>query len=68
MRVPNAERAIISPEKLRAYLLSTSHPLGRFKAAFFATLGYTEEDWELLRADLRAQHLPLDAEEAQASA
>jgi hypothetical protein len=35
MNLPAADRALIQPEKLRDYLLSTEHPVGRFKAAFF---------------------------------
>jgi hypothetical protein len=34
MKLPNAERAEAPPEKLRDYLLSPSHPVGRFKARF----------------------------------
>jgi len=65
MKLPNGDQAIIAPEKLRDYLLSARHPVGRFKAAFFARLGYTEADWTQLDADLRTQHLALDAEEAE---
>jgi len=32
--LPNADEAVIEPAKLRDYLLSTTHPLGRFKARF----------------------------------
>lgn len=39
MNLPAADRALIQPEKLHDYLLSTEHPVGRFKAAFFARLG-----------------------------
>ena len=38
MLIPNADRATIEPEKLRDYLLSAFHPIGRFKARFFGTL------------------------------
>ncbi len=41
MRMPGAERAVIDSAKIRDYLLSPSHPVGRFKAVFFASLGYT---------------------------
>lgn len=61
MRLPNVENAVIDPEKLRDYLLSPSHPVGRFKAAFFSSLGYTQEDWKQFEADLRRQHLVKDA-------
>lgn len=61
MRLPNAERAVIDPAKLHAYLLSRTHPLGRLKATFFFGLGYSSEDWRRLDADLRSQHLFRDA-------
>lgn len=52
MKLPNAERAMVEPAKVRDYLLSVAHPVGRFKAAFFLALGYTQEDWERLQKDL----------------
>lgn len=61
MRLPNADRAVIEPAKLHAYLLSRTHPLGRLKAAFFFGLGYLPEDWQRLETDLRSQHLSRDA-------
>ena len=36
----------------RDYLLSTSHPIGRFKEPFFASLGYTAANWQRLEQDL----------------
>lgn len=65
MTLPKAHDAIIPAEKLRDYLLSPEHPVGRFKAAFFARLGYTRDDWAALEVDLRSQHLSLDAEEVE---
>lgn len=59
MKLPNPAKAVVDPSKVRDYLLSPSHPVGRFKAAFFVRLGYEATDWERLRADLRqlpAQH------------
>lgn len=53
MTVPGAERAVVEPRKLQDYLLSLTHPVGRFKAVFFASLGYTQEAWGVLSADLR---------------
>jgi hypothetical protein len=61
LQIPNADRAVIEPAKLRDYLLSSTHPVGRFKAPFFLGLGYTPADWSRLEADLRRQHLPHDA-------
>ncbi len=61
MQIPNAERAVIDPAKLHAYLLSRNHPIGRFKAAFFLALGYSAANWRQLEADRRSQHLPQSA-------
>lgn len=60
MKIPAAERAWIEPAKIRDYLLSKEHAVGRFKAAFFESLGYSADAWQLLEADLRA--LIVDAE------
>jgi hypothetical protein len=68
MKIPNASRAIIEATKLRDYLLSPSHPVGRFKAPFFAALGYSQEQWPQLEADLRALLVLQDAQPAAASA
>jgi len=67
MRLPHADEAIVPVEKLRDYVLSRSHPVGRTKAKFFAGLGYTEGEWRGLEADLRSQHLQLDAKEVESS-
>ena len=52
MKLPAADRARVDPEKVRDYLLSGAHPVGRFKATFFSALGYSEDAWEKLRDDL----------------
>lgn len=43
---------MVEPAKLRDYLLSSTHPVGRFKAVFFHTLGYSANAWQTLEADL----------------
>ena len=53
MRVENADRAIIGRQKIHGYLLSETHPIGRFKAAFFQSLGYSSVGWAGLEASLR---------------
>ena len=53
MRLPHLDRAVIDPAKLQDYILSTAHPLGRFKAHFFASLGYSAENWEQLETGIR---------------
>jgi len=67
VKLPNADSAIIEPAKLRDYLLSPEHPWGRYKAHFFESLGYSQNDWRQLEADLRRQHLPLDTRPGQPS-
>jgi hypothetical protein len=61
VKIPGAQDAVINPLKLHGYLLSRSHALGRFKAPFFESLGYSASTWRRLDADLRAQHLSQDA-------
>ena len=60
--IPNYERAIIEPAKLKDYVLSNTHPIGRFKASLFQQMGYTERNWEQFAEDIRRQHLALEAE------
>jgi hypothetical protein len=47
--LPNSERAVVDDAKVRDYLLSPSHPVGRFKSAFFSALGFSVDDWQALR-------------------
>jgi hypothetical protein len=54
LKLPNADRVHIPEDKLRRYVLSADHQIGRFKARFFARLGYTADNWEQLRDHLRA--------------
>ena len=62
MDLPNANLAIIDRAKLEGYLLSAGHPVGRFKARFFARLGFTASEWRLFAQALREQHLAQAAE------
>jgi hypothetical protein len=62
--LPSGDRATIDPAKLRDYLLSLTHPIGRFKARFFAALGFAPERWRELEEAFRVQHLTQDAEPA----
>ena len=52
---------------MREYLLSATHPVGRFKAAFFGTLGYDADRWEELRDALLAMAQAGDASPAKPS-
>ena len=53
MEIDPAE-VVIAGEKLTGYLLSKTHPIGRYKSAFFLGLGYKPEEPDVLAADLRA--------------
>jgi hypothetical protein len=48
MRLPNADRATVSREKVVDYLLNPSHPDGASKAAFFLAMGFQPEKWQVL--------------------
>jgi hypothetical protein len=49
---PDASRAIVEAAKVRDYLLSAHHPIGRFKSVVFFALGYSPDQWQRLRDDL----------------
>jgi hypothetical protein len=53
VKLPNATAAVVEDEKVHDYLLSPTHPVGRFKAVFFGMLGYAQEDWPALAQKLR---------------
>ena len=58
----SAKDAVVAEEKLRRYLLSSTHPDGKGKAQFLVGLGYLQHNWERLADDLREQHLTRVAE------
>ena len=60
MTIPNADRAIIAPEKLTAYLLNVSHKRGAAKARLLLGVGYPIRRSAPAASDLRDQHLSLE--------
>jgi len=48
----HADQALVDEANICDYLLSDTHPVGRFKARVFRSLGYTVESWRRLRDDL----------------
>jgi hypothetical protein len=50
--LPEAERAVVAPEKILRYLLDPTNPRNQGKHGVFFALGYTRETWERLRDDL----------------
>ncbi len=53
MRLPGAEQVRIEDRKVRAYLLSKVHPVGRFKASVFASAGFTDSTLDDFVAQIR---------------
>ena len=53
MKLPNNEQSTVSREKVVNYLLNSNHTVGRAKAIYFTSLGFTADQWELLAAALR---------------
>lgn len=60
MKLSKTDKAVISETKIRDYLLSSVHPIGRFKSIFFNDLGYFSDNWKTLHDDLKG-FLHLDA-------
>lgn len=54
MKLPNGENAYVPPEKLRDYLLSETHPVGKAKAKFFRSFGFDEANLTVLEQGLKA--------------
>lgn len=54
MSLPNFEKAYVPEQKLKAYLLSETHAIGRAKARFFRRLGYAETNADQLADALLA--------------
>jgi len=55
MMLPEFAAAIVSEQKIVAYLLSFSHPDGRGKALFFSRFGFRVDQWQVF-ADALKQH------------
>lgn len=53
MKLIGIERAVVPRRKVVDYLLSSTHPEGRGKAAFFRRYGFGPEAWEVLADALR---------------
>lgn len=53
MMLPDSGKTRVDRAKVVDYLLSSSHPDGRGKAAFFTRCGFKAEEWEVLAQALR---------------
>lgn len=54
MKLPNANKAVVVPEKIADYLLNSAHPDNGGKAEFFTRLGFQRDQWERLATALQA--------------
>ena len=52
-KLPNVEEARIDREKIADYLLDVLHPEGESKAAFFISLGFSRDRWQVLEQRIR---------------
>jgi hypothetical protein len=52
-RLPRANDVLIDETKVRDYLLSDSHPVGRFKARLFAAIGFDRRGLNAFVSELR---------------
>lgn len=48
VKLPNHKQATIPEAKIRNYLLSSTHPIGRGKSEFFVRFGFSLDQWILL--------------------
>lgn len=51
-RLPGADQATVSVEKIAGYLLSTTHSLGKEKAKFFGSFGFDASSPAVMREAL----------------
>ena len=54
MKLPDADKAIVSREKAADYLLNPAHPDNGGKAEFFTRLGFRRDQWEIFAAALKS--------------
>ena len=57
IRLPNADFAQADLAKLEGYLLSVAHPVGRAKALYFQSVGFSLSDSETFAEMLKAHTL-----------
>ena len=48
MKLPNRENAYVTFEKIRYYLISETHPIGKWKAKIFHSYGFNDTNIEFL--------------------
>src|SRR2546425_11949170 len=64
IKMPDGDAAIVDRQKLTGYCLNPEHPRGKHKGRVFATLGFTAENADALRAALLMAAASGDAQPA----
>jgi hypothetical protein len=54
MKLPGKEKAVVAESKLKGYLLSETHSVGKAKAKFFVEVGFDQDTIEILELGLLA--------------
>ena len=52
MKLPNHENVVIERLKIEGYLLALDHSIGYAKAKFFIEVGYSKDNWQVLKEDI----------------
>ncbi len=65
MRLPRADQVRIDERKIRDYLVSKTHPVGRFKARVFAAIGFSETVVDAFVVEVRRIAIEGDVSEVQ---
>lgn len=52
MKLPNKNNAFVSQSKLEKYLLSNTHPVGKFKSRFFKSIGFSKGSSQKLKQSI----------------
>lgn len=65
MRLPRADQVGIDERKVRDYLVSKTHPVGRFKARVFAAIGFNETMVDAFVVEIRRIAITGDVSEVQ---
>jgi hypothetical protein len=53
MKLPGLSEAVVSEHKIKAYLLSPTHPVGRHKAVWLTACGFAATRWTTLADAIR---------------
>ncbi len=53
MMLPEFASAVVTEQKIVAYLLSVSHPEGQSKARFFSRFGFRADQWLIFAEALK---------------